>query len=105
MIRGEVWLCALDPTVGREIRKTRPCLIISPDEMNKGLSTVIVAPLTSGSRLTGFRIPVRFKNRDGLILPDQMRTIDKARLAKRMGRVDAATLSAVLGVLGEMFGE
>lgn len=105
MTRGEVWLCTLDPTVGREIRKTRPCLIVSPDEMNRGLSTVIVAPLTSGSRSTRFRIPVQFKNRDGLILPDQMRTIDKARLVKRMGKVDAATLGAVLAVLSEMFGK
>lgn len=105
MTRGEVWLCTLDPTVGREIQRTRPCLIVSPDEMNRGLATVIVAPLTSGSRPTRFRISVRLKGRDGLILPDQMRTIDRARLVKRMGRVDAATLRATLDVLREMFGE
>lgn len=101
--RGEIWLCALDSTVGREIKKTRPCLIVSPDEMNRGLSTLIVAPLTSGSRLTRFRIPVRFRDGDGLILPDQMRTIDRARLVKNVGRVDAETLRATMEVLNEMF--
>ena len=101
--RGEVWLCTLDPIVGREIQKTRPCLIVSPDEMNRTLSTVIVAPLTSGSRPAGFRTPVTFKGRDGLIVLDQMRTVDKARLVKRLGRVEAKTLQAVLGVLVEMF--
>ncbi len=102
---GEIWLCALDPTVGREIQKTRPCLVVSPDEMNRALSTAIVAPLTSGSRPAGYRTPVTFKGREGLILPDQMRTVDKARLVKRLGRVDASTLQAVLQVLAEMFAE
>jgi len=103
--RGEVWLAALDPTVGSEIQKTRPCLVISPDEMNGHLRTAIVAPMTTGSRLAPFRVAVTFKGNQGLILPDQMRTIDKARLVKRMGRIDAATLRAVLEVLGEMFAE
>ena len=103
MTRGEVWLCALDPTVGREIRKTRPCVIVSPDEMNRGLSTVTAAPITSGSRKTAFRIAVQFQGREGLILPDQMRTLDKARLVKRLGRVDDVTLSRVLEILREMF--
>lgn len=101
--RGEVWLCTLDPTVGREIQKTRPCLIVSPDEMNRTLSTAIVAPLNSGSRPAGYRTPVAFKGRDGLILLDQLRTVDKARLVKRLGRVEAKTLQAVLDVLAEMF--
>ena len=105
MTRGEVWLCTLDPTVGREIRKTRPCVIVSPDEMNRGLSTVTVAPLTSGSREARYRVKVGFKDRDGLILPDQMRTLDKARLVKRLGRIDAAALRDVLAVLREMFAE
>ena len=103
MTRGEVWLCTLDPTVEREIQKTRPCMIVSPDEMNRGLSTAIVAPLTSGSRPAAYRVPVNFKGRKDLILPDQMRTVDNARLVGRLGRVDAATVSAVLAVLGEMF--
>ncbi len=105
VMRGEVWLAALDPTVGSEIQKTRPCLVVSPDEMNKPLRTAIVAPMTTGSRAAPFRVAVRFKGKDGLILPDQMRTIDKARLVKRLGRVDAATLRAVLDVLAEMFAE
>ncbi len=102
---GEIWLAALDPTVGREIQKTRPCLIISPDEMNANLRTAIVAPLTTGSHPAPFRVPLRFKGKDGLILLDQIRTLDRARLVKRMGKVDAATLRAVLNVSGEMFGE
>jgi mRNA interferase MazF len=102
--RGEVWLAALDPTVGSEIQKTRPCLIISPDEINDHLRTAIVAPMTTGSRPAPFRVNVRFKGKDGLIVLDQIRTLDKTRLVKRMGRVDRGTLSAVLGVLGEMFG-
>lgn len=103
--RGDVWLCALDPTVGREIQKTRPCLIISPDEMNRVLTTAIVAPLTSGSHPAGFRTPVSFKGRDGLILFDQMRTVDRKRLIKRLGRIDADTFASVLAVLAEMFRE
>ncbi|MDB5713403.1 MAG: growth inhibitor PemK [Sphingomonadales bacterium] len=101
--RGEVWLAALDPTVGSEIQKTRPCLIVSPDELNAGLRTAIIAPMTTGSHPAPFRVPVRFKGKDGLILPDQMRTIDKARFVKRMGRIDAVALAAVLAVLSEMF--
>lgn len=103
VLRGEVWLCALDPTVGREIQKTRPCVIVSPDELNASLATVIVAPMTTGSRPARFRIAVRFQGSDGLILPDQLRTLDKARLVERLGRVEAAALAGVLRVLGEMF--
>lgn len=101
--RGEVWLCALDPTVGREIRKTRPCLIVSPDDLNRQLSTAIVAPLTSGSRPTRFRIAAEFQGVAGLILPDQMRTLDERRFRKRLGEIDEAALSAVLDVLRRMF--
>jgi mRNA interferase MazF len=103
--RGDVWLAALDPTVGSEIQKTRPCLIVSPDELNAHLRTVIVAPMTTGSRPAPFRVPIKFKGKEGLILPDQMRTVDKARLVKRMGKVDGPTRTAVLGVLAEMFAE
>jgi len=101
--RGEVWLAALDPTVGSEIQKTRPCLIISPDELNAHLRTAVVAPMTTGSRSAPFRVPIHFKGRDGLVLPDQIRTLEKARLVKRMGRTDAGTMAAVLQVLASMF--
>ena len=103
--RGDVWLCTLDPTVGNEIRKTRPCLVVSPDGMNNGLRTVLVAPLTSGGRPSRFRVPVTFQGKPGLILPDQMRALDKVRLVKRLGRVEADVLAAVLEVLGQMFAE
>ncbi len=102
--RGDVWLASLDPTIGSEIQKTRPCLIVSPDELNSRLRTAIVAPLTTGSHAAPFRVGVRFKGKDGLVLPDQLRTLDRARLVKRLGRVDAGTLAGVLRVLGEMFG-
>jgi mRNA interferase MazF len=102
-LRGEVWLVELDPVVGSEIRKTRPCLIVSPDSMNTHLRTVTAMPLTSGSHPAPFRIPVRFEGRDGLLLADQMRTIDRRRLRKRLGVLDGATLNATLAVLREMF--
>ena len=105
MKRGEVWLAALDPTVGREIQKTRPCLIVSPDEMNARLSTATVLPMTTGSRPAPWRIPIRFQGKDGLALGDQMRTLDQARLVKRLGRADAATVAAALTMLREMFAE
>ncbi len=105
MKRGEVWLVALDPTVGTEIQKTRPCLIVSPDEMNRHLRTVIVAPVTTGSRPTPFRIAVKFQGKQGLVLSEQMRVLDKARLIKRLDKIDVVTLRAVLVVLGYMFGE
>lgn len=102
-MRGDVWLAALDPTVGSEIQKIRPCLIVSPDELNLHSRTFIVAPMTTGSRSSPFRVALRFKGKDGLILTDQLRTLDRARLVKRLGRADAGTLAAVLRVLGEMF--
>lgn len=100
---GDVWLCALDPTVGSETQKTQPCVVVSPDELNASLRTVIVAPLTSGSRPARFRVVVHLQGVEGLILPDQLQTLDRARLIKRMGKLDAATLGGVLKVLGEMF--
>ena len=103
VLRGEIWLAALDPTVGSEIQKTRPCVIVSPDELNAGLRTVIVAPMTTGSRPAPFRVALRFKGKDGLILPDQLRTLDKARLLKRLGRVESRTLSSLMQVLGDLF--
>jgi mRNA interferase MazF len=105
ILRGEVWLAALDPTVGREIQKTRPCLIVSPDSMNRFLGTVTAVPLTSGSRPAGFRVPVVFKTTSGLLLCDQLRTLDKARLMKRLGAVAPTTLLNTLAVLRELFEE
>lgn len=105
IVRGDIWLAALDPTIGSEIQKTRPCLVVSPDVMNAHLRTVTVLPMTTGSRAAPFRVPIRFKGKDGLLLPDQMRTVDKARLVKKRGRVDRDTLMATLSVLREMFDE
>ena len=101
--RGEVWLAALDLTIGREIRKTRPCLIVSPDAMNGFLVTVAAVPLTSGSSPAGFRVPLEFKGTSGLLLCDQLRTLDRSRLTKRLGAVDDITLQRTLVVLREMF--
>jgi mRNA interferase MazF len=101
--RGEVWLIGLDPTVGREIRKTRPCLIVSPDAMNRFLSTVTALPLTSGSQPAGFRVPVVFDGTEGLLLADQLRTVDRGRLIKRLGMLDEGTVEMALVVLRDMF--
>ena len=105
MRRGEVWWVELDPTVGGEIRKTRPCLIVSPDVMISGLRTVIVAPLTSRGHGASFRPSVRFKGTNGLILLDQVRTVDKSRLTKRIGRVDDKALAKSLTMLRWIFAE
>lgn len=103
--RGEVWLAALDPAIGSEIQKTRPCLVVSPPELNDHLRLAIVAPMTSGSRPAGFRVPVRFEGIDGLILLEQCRSIDRRRLVKRLGIVPDAVLNQALGVLRELFME
>lgn len=100
---GEVWLIDLDPTQGSEIQKTRPCVIISPPEMHDHLRTVIVAPMTTGSRAAGFRINVTFRGKSGLVLLDQIRTVDKSRLVKKSGSVHAATLEKTLRTLQMMF--
>ena len=101
--RGEVWLVALDPTVGSEIHKTRPCVIVSPPEMHDFLRTVIVAPMTTGARPAPFRITLTFQGKRGLILLDQLRTLDKVRLVKRLGEVSAATLASTLKTLQKVF--
>jgi len=101
--RGEVWLAALDPAVGSEIRKTRPCVVVSPAELNDYLRTVIVAPMTTGSRPALFRIPLSFASRDGLILLDQMRALDKQRLVRRLGEIERRTLRATLARLRDLF--
>ena len=103
MKRGEIWLAALDPTIGSEIQKTRPCVIVSPAEMHDHLRTVIVAPMTTGSRPAPFRIPVTFEGKKGLIFLDQIRTLDKSRLARRLGAVTSRTLSATLATLQVVF--
>ena len=103
--RGEVYLVPLSPTRGREIRKTRPCVVVSPDELNAALSTFIVAPLTTGSHPYPFRVGCRFAGRDGHIVLDQVRTVDRARLVRRLGKLSPEALSASLGILREMFAE
>jgi mRNA interferase MazF len=101
--RGEIWLAALDPTLGSEIQKTRPCVVVSPDEMNAHLRTVVVAPMTTGSHSAPFRRAISHGGKRGLILLDQIRTLDKVRLIQRSGRVSATTLSATLERLQETF--
>lgn len=102
-VRGDVYLIALDPTMGREIKKTRPCVIVSPDELNAHLSTFLVAPLTTGGFKYPFRIPCRFQKKDGHLVLDQVRSVDRRRLVKRLGRITPATLSKTLETLQEMF--
>jgi mRNA interferase MazF len=103
--RFEVYLVNLDPTLGSEIRKTRPCLIISPDEMNDHINTVIVAPMTSKGRDYPTRINCHFEEKEGQIILDQIRTVDKIRLVKRLGKITAKTQKEVLAGLMEMFAE
>lgn len=101
--RFDVFLVNLDPTIEREIQKTRPCLIISPDEMNTYINTVIVAPMTTKGRPYPTRIECLFEKKEGQIILDQIRTIDKNRLVKKMGVLDPKTRSKVLSVLQELF--
>jgi mRNA interferase MazF len=103
--RGDIWLVQLDPTLGSEIQKTRPCVVISPPEMHDYLRTTIVAPMTTGSHPAPFRIPVRHRGKTGLILLDQIRTVDKVRLVKRSGAVSLDVLRATLSTLAEIFTE
>jgi mRNA interferase MazF len=101
--RGEIWLVNLDPTVGSEIQKSRPCVVVAPEELNVHLRTVIVAPMTSKGFAAPFRVGVTHAGVKGLILLDQVRTVDQARLAKRLGAVSAKTLAASLGILRDLF--
>ena len=103
MKRGEIWLVNLDPTVGSEIKKARPCVVVSPSELNDHLRTVIVAPMTSKGFMAPFRVPVTHAGTKGLILLDQVRSVDKIRLAKRLGALSAKTLLASLTGLQEVF--
>ncbi|MBN1873310.1 MAG: type II toxin-antitoxin system PemK/MazF family toxin [Anaerolineae bacterium] len=103
--RFEVYLVNLDPTVGHEIKKTRPCLIISPDEMNRHIRTVIVAPMTTKGRPYPTRVEYRFEEKEGQVVLDQIRTIDKKRLIKKLGHLSKAERVEVLNTLAEMFAE
>jgi mRNA interferase MazF len=101
--RFDVFLVNLDPTVGSEIKKTRPCLIVSPDEMNRAIRTVIIAPMTSQGKAYPTRIPCLFQGKEGLILLDQLRTVDKQRLVRKIGKLDDATSRLVANGLVELF--
>lgn len=98
----DVFLINLDPTIGHEIKKTRPCLIISPNEMNSNIATVIIAPMTTTSRHYPTRVKTVFKKKTGYIVLDQIRTVDKARLVKKIGRINSDTITSVKSVLREM---
>lgn len=101
--RFEVYLINLDPTIGSEIKKTRPCVVVSPDEINHNIRTVIVAPLTTKGQPYPTRVPCRFRGKKGQVVLDQIRAVDQSRLIKKLGRIDAATASTVLDLLQEMF--
>jgi mRNA interferase MazF len=101
--RFDVYLINLDPTIGSEIQKTRPCLIISPDEMNRFIRTVIVAPMTTKGTSYPTRVGCKFQGRQGQIVLDQIRTVDKTRLVKKLSRIDKQTQTEVLSILGEIF--
>ena len=103
--RFDVYLVNLDPTIGSEIRKTRPCLVISPDEINRHIATVIVAPMTSQGQPYPTRVACHFEGKDGQIVLDQIRTVDKTRLVKKLGSIGSSTQEAVLALLAEMFAE
>jgi mRNA interferase MazF len=101
--RGDVFLVSLDPARGGKIQKTRPCVVISPDELNSYLRTFIVAPLTTGGHSYPFRIPCRFEGRAGYVVIDQIRTVDRERLVRRLGKLPPSTLGHILAILQEMF--
>ncbi|MEK6609910.1 MAG: type II toxin-antitoxin system PemK/MazF family toxin [Gemmatimonadota bacterium] len=101
--RGDVYLVSLSPTRGREIRKTRPCVVVSPDELNAHIQTFIVAPLTTGSHAYPFRVPCRFEGKVGHVVLDQVRAVDQERLVRRLGQLPPGTLRRALAVLQEMF--
>lgn len=98
----EIWLIALDPTLGHEIRKTRPCLVVSPDEMNHHIATVIIAPMTTKSRPYPSRVSISFQGKAGWIVLDQLRTVDQARLIRKLGAVELRTVNKVKQVLKEL---
>jgi mRNA interferase MazF len=101
--RGEIWLAKPDPTLGSEIDKTLPCIVVSPLETHDYLRTVIVAPMTTASRPARYRVPILFEGKRGLILLDQLRTLDKSRLIKRLGKAGTKTIATTLATLQELF--
>jgi len=101
--RFEVHLVNLDPTIGSEIKKTRPCVVVSPDEMNRYISTVIVAPMTTKGKAYPTRVKCKFEGKTGQVVLDQLRTVDKRRLVKRLGQIDRKTQQEILEKLAEMF--
>ncbi len=101
--RGAVYLVDLDPTRGSEIRKTRPCLVVSPDELNHNLRTIIIAPMTTGGQRYPWRVPCRFRNKAGSVAVDQLRTVDRERLVQHLGALSETALVAVLNRLTEFF--
>ena len=101
--RGDVLLVELDPTRGSGIRKTRPCVVVSPDELNRHLRTLIVAPMTTGGQAYPWRVACRFQQNDGFITLDQLRTIDRERVGRKLGRLAPAALGATLTLLQELF--
>lgn len=103
--RFDVYLVNLDPTIGTEIQKTRPCVVISPDEMNRHIAPVIVAPMTSRGLPYPSRVQCRFEGKDGQVVLDQVRTVDRVRLTNKLGRVNRQTQEAILAILAEMFAE
>jgi mRNA interferase MazF len=103
--RFDVFLVNLDPTVGSEIQKTRPCVVISPDEMNRNIATVIIAPMTTKGRTYPTRVVCQFQGKNGQIVLDQIRTIDKTRLVKKLGQISQDEQRVVFDILAEMFAE
>jgi mRNA interferase MazF len=101
--RGDVFLVSLSPARGGEIQKTRPCVVVSPDELNAHLRTFIVAPLTTGGHPYPFRNPCRFQSRAGYVVIDQIRTVDRECLVRRLGKLSSSTLAGILAILQEMF--
>lgn len=103
VLRGEVYLVSLSPTQGSGIQRTRPCVVVSPDELNAHLRTYIVAPMTTGEHAYPFRVPCRFKGRAGYVVLDQIRTVDRERVVRRLGRLSPAAVQNALSILQEMF--
>jgi len=101
--RGDVFLVDLQPARGTEIRKPRPCVIVSPDDLNASLSTFVVAPMTTGSHPYAYRIPCRFEGKSGHVVADQIRAVDGGRLVRRLGHLTPATIRTVLTTLQQMF--
>jgi mRNA interferase MazF len=102
-MRFDVYLASLEPTVGSEIQKTQPCLVVSPDELNHFIKTVIVAPMTTKGRVYPTRVACKFRGKHGHVVLDQIRAVDKQRLVKKLGKLESKTQEKVLTILGEMF--